>query len=471
MKTTINTWLLFATLFVSIHLSAQTKPNIIHIIVDDVGYDDIGCFGAWDIKTPNLDKLASEGLIFTNFYAPHPTCTPTRAAILTGRYAMRMNKNTGLDVLWPYDTTGLSPKNEIAIPVLLKKAGYTSAMIGKWHLGHQAQFLPLNHGFDMFYGLAYPNDHGPERYNNANTLNLPPIQLFEGNKAIASLDNNQLAELPAQFVRKVCAFIREQSKSGTPFYLQYGNIETHTPWFLPKGFEGQSKAGAYGDAVEYMDRSIGIILKQLKDAKLDQNTLVIITSDNGPLVKMSEELENCYGKYAVVDTIRAKKHKLRDGKTSAKFEGGTKVSCVMRWPGVIPSNSKSEHITDGTDLFTTLLTIAGIAVPNDRVIDGKNILELMKSPKTAAPVRDIFFCSKGRAGIYGVRQGKWKLAVVKQQEWWPTPVVKTMLYNLESDPKESTDLSAKYPDKKTELLKMYEEAEKNLIGDKELRRF
>jgi len=446
------------------------RPNIVHIIADDVGYDDLSCYGATDIKTPNLDRLAATGMTFTDFYAPHPTCTPSRAAILTGRYASRMNDGKGLSILWPGTEDGLDPEKEICLAKILKEQGYATALVGKWHLGDLPEYLPLKHGFDEYFGIPHPNDHGPERDGNTGSKGCLVIPLYRGNEVVERLDNNALSEVPGRFVREVCGFIRRQAESGKPFYLQYSNIETHTPWFVPKGFEGQSEAGPYGDAVEYMDRSIGIILGQLRASGLEKNTLVVFTSDNGPLAHAYPELEACYGKYAQVDVPRANARLLQDGKYQARYEGGCRVACIMNWPDRIPAGVVDHNIVDGTDLFTTFIELAGADVPSDRVIDGQNIWHLM-SGTSDEPVRDVFFSWVPKRNLMGVRKGKWKLLVPGKGNWAIGPQKKAALFNLENDPGEKADLSAERPEVVQELLDLGRQARKDLDNDKPFARF
>lgn len=444
-------------LFLSLGLFAQnSRPNIIHIVADDIAYDDLSCFGAKDIKTPNLDKLAKEGISFSNFNAPHPTCTPTRVALLTGRYAPRANQNTGLDVLFPDAKIGLDPKLEVSLAQILKQNGYATAIYGKWHVGHLPQFLPPAHGFDDFYGIPYPNDHTPERLGNTGSRGYPQVALIEGDKVIKRLDNNDLAEVPHEFVRKVCGFIRERSKDKKPFYLQYSNIETHTPWFLPKGFEGTSKAGAFGNAVEYLDRSVGIILGQLREAGLHKNTLIVFTADNGALVHEYPELENCFGKYAKVDTNRH--HIFREGKYQARYNGGTHVACIMKWADVTPQNTVNQHYIDGSDLFTTFVKLAGGEIPKDRVIDGKDISEYLTGNDKKA-VRNIVYLMRGVNDIQGIIKGDWKLAIINPKS------EKTELYNLKNDISETKDLAKENPIIVKELWDLYKKAQFNVKND------
>ncbi len=462
------TILLFLGKFDKVESQVTSKPNIIHIIADDVGYDDLGCFGAKDIKTPNLDKLASEGMKFTEFYTPHGTCTPSRASVLTGRYAPRVNEGTGLFVLFPHSENGLEDEMEVTITELLKKEGYITGLYGKWHLGHLPQYLPVVHGFDEFLGIPYPNDHGPERIGNSgwrpNGISDPQIPLIEQAQVIKRCDNNDLSELPALFTREACKFIYRAVQEEKPFYLQYSNIETHTPYFVPKGFEGQSEAGAYGDAVEYLDRSTGIILNTLKRLNIEDNTIIVFTSDNGPLVNRDQELENCYGKFGFTDENR--EHILREGKYQERFEGGIKVSCIMKWPGKIPAGSECDEIITGMDLFTTFAEMAGAKIPTDRIIDGKNILPLMLAENGAVSPHEAVFGFTAFGRLMSVRYKNWKL-ILPGNHWtgnFETP----QLYNLDTDPGEKKNLAEQHPQIVGKILKLADDANDSIKNNKSI---
>ncbi len=445
-------------------------PNIIHILADDVGYDDLSCFGSKDISTPNLDALAAKGMKFTSFYAPHGTCTPSRATLLTGRYSPRINNNEGLFVLFPHSKIGLEDEMEITIAELLKEQGYTTGLYGKWHLGHLPQYLPCVHGFDEFLGIPYPNDHGPERIGNSgwrpNGVSDPAIPLIEQAQIIKRCDNNDLSELPALFTREACKFIyRAVKEEQKPFYMQYANIETHTPWFVPKGFEGRSKAAAYGDAVEYLDRSVGIIMNTLKRLGIEDNTIIVFSSDNGPLVRRNEELENCYGKFGFTDPDR--KHILREGKYQERYDGGIRVSCIMTWNGKIPAGTTCDEPVGAMDLFTTFAQLAGASIPTDRVIDGKDIWPLMSAQPNAKSPHEAIYGFKPKGGISSMRYQNWKLVLAGKH--WTGDLKEHHLFDLSTDIGETTNVADQHPKLLKQLVKMANEAAKAVQNDKKLK--
>lgn len=429
---------------------AQEKINIIHIIADDLGWDDVGCYGAPKIKTPNLDRLAREGIRFTDFYAPHATSTPSRAAILTGRFAPRINDGRGLNVLFPHSTDGLDPDKEICLPRLLKEKGYYSAVIGKWHLGHRKEFLPFVHGFDYFYGIPYPNDMGAERrFGLVNISNImPPVPLIRDTMVIKECDKYDLAELPHWFLRESIDLLAKMKKEKRNFYLQWSNIETHTPWLVPHGFEGRSADGVYGDAVEYFDYSVGILLQAIRMLGLENNTLVVFSSDNGNILSTNTDLEMAYGKYATYDTSRL--HQLRGGKGQCRYEGGTRVPCIMRMPGLIPQGITCNEIVTGADLFTTFADIAGVEIPSDRIIDGRSIISLMKGDSDTQ-VHDYFPGYQHDGTMMSIRKGEWKLAVPSPGTFSIEALNGYQLFNLKSDLGEQNDLSGVYPDRVEDL--------------------
>ncbi len=432
-------------LFAACGLAQTRPPNIVHIVADDVGYDDIGCYGAKKIKTPNIDRLAAQGMRFTNFYAPAPTCTPTRAALMTGCYAQRV----GLPrVLFPNDHVGLAD-GEITIAELLKARGYATACIGKWHLGHETQFLPTHHGFDLFFGIPYPNDHGPERKkSNKQTEPFPPIPLIRGDAIVEQ--PAKLETCPDRFTEEAVKFITE--KKDRPFFLHLSNIETHTPWFVPKRFEGKSADGPFGDAVECLDWTVGQVMETLTKLGLDENTLLVFTSDNGPLWNRAPELQQIYGKYGAVDETRP--HLLQAGKYQPRLEGGVRVAAIARWPGQIPAGRTCDELAAGFDLFTTFAKLGGAKVPDDRIIDGKDILPLMRGDANAKSPHEFFYY-----------YGQYQLAAVRDAAGLKLILDDTpALYDVKNDPGESKDIAREHPEIMKQLQAAVDEARRDL-GD------
>jgi arylsulfatase A-like enzyme len=457
---------LLCTFICQAQTNKEKTLNIIHILADDVGYDDLSCFGSKDIETPNLDKLAADGAKYTNFYAPHGTCTPSRGALLTGRYAPRLNSGEGMAVLFPHTYSGLEDEQETTITELLKEKGYKTGLYGKWHLGHLPQYLPCVHGFDEFLGIPYPNDHGPERLGGSgwrsNGVSDPQIPLIEQAQVIKRCDNNDLGELPALFTREACKFIYRSVKEDKPFYLQYANIETHTPYYVPRGFEGMSKAGAYGDAVQYLDRSVGIILETLRRLKIEDNTLIIFSSDNGPLIHRDAEMENCYGKAGFTDPER--EHILRGGKYQEKYEGGPRVSCIMKWPGIIPAGSENDEVITAMDLFTTMAHITGCEVPDDRVIDGKDILPIIKCEEGAKSPHEAVYLFSPYRGLQSIRYQNWKYVLANEKRKVPA-----QLYDLSKDLGEQNNVAKQHPKLVNKLTKMADNAKKAIKENKPLK--
>ncbi len=436
-------------------------PNIIHFIVDDVGYDDIACFGASTIKTPNLDALAARGIRFTNYYSPAPLCSASRAAILTGCYAERV----GIPgALMPHSKIGLSQK-EITMAELLKTRGYHTALVGKWHLGHTPDFSPLQHGFDHFFGLPYPNDQGAERNvlkQHANDPVRPPIPLYRGTEIIEH--SADMENLPVRFLNDALNFIDQHQSE--PFYLHYANIETHVPWFIPSIFQGKSQAGSYGDAIEFMDWTLGQLTAFLQSRGLDQNTLIVFSSDNGMLTKRGIDYETTYGRFGRVDDTV--KHILRGSKHTV-WEGGTRVACIAAWPGKVPLGNECKELCAGFDWYTTFALIAGAAIPTDRIIDGKDIRPLLFGELDAkSPHEQFYYYHSFRLGA--VRQGSWKLMIEPTGKGFDVPNIPTgkpskpQLFNLDRDLGETADLADEQPEIVKRLMELAEHAREDL-GD------
>ncbi|MDB4385060.1 sulfatase [Opitutaceae bacterium] len=408
---------------------ADRPPNFIIIFIDDMGYADIGPFGSTLNLTPNLDRLAQEGRRLTSFYAA-ALCTPSRAALLTGSYPKRVGLMTGSfhPVIMPGDEHGLNP-DEITIAEILQKQNYATACIGKWHLGDQPAFLPTNHGFDEFYGIPYSNDMNPE--NNNKVRNFPPLPLIRDTKIIGELTDQSTitADLTSEAVR----FITENLKK--PFFLYLPHVMVHVPLQAGERFKNQSANGILGDAIEELDDSVGQILTALEELDLDDNTLILFTSDNGPA-------------RGIATLLRGKK-----GRT---FEGGVRVPTLVRWPGKIPAGSKSDEITSTMDLLPTLTRLAGASPPADRILDGHNIWPILRGDPSATSPYDAFFYYRADA-LEAVRSGPWKLHLAGNQG-------KPALYNLTADIAETTDLSREHPKILARLERLLDEARTDL-GD------
>jgi arylsulfatase A-like enzyme len=423
-------------------LAAPARPpNIIHIVADDLGYDDIEPYGCRDIHTPNLTRMTRQGMMFTSFYAPSPICTPSRAALMTGCYAPRI----GLPrVLFPYSNTGLNA-GERTIGHLLRDAGYATAVIGKWHLGHDRQFLPQHRGFDRFFGIAYPADHGPERVrwdaeDGRPDWRPPPVALFRDDDIVEQPAG--LETLPHRLTVEAVRFIKENKDR--PFFLHFSNLETHTPWFTSPRFHGLSRAGAYGDAVRSLDWTIGEIEAVLIELGLVENTLLVFTSDNGPLRHNPAELAPIYGRFSHVDVNRP--HVLRGAKGSG-WEGGVRVPCIMAWKNRIPAGAVNHDIAAGMDLYTTFAKIAGAEPPRDRKLDGVDLSPLLFAQPGARPPRDTFFYHRENV-LAAVREGRWKLVFAADGPLDPPagPLPPPRLFDLAADLGETTDLAARHPE-------------------------
>jgi arylsulfatase len=380
------------------------KPNFVIIFTDDQGYADVGCFGAKGFETPNLDRMAAEGAKFTDFYSAAPVCTPARAALLTGCYSMRVSIPR---VLFPRDNIGLNP-DEITIADILKTRGYATCCIGKWHLGHLPEFLPTRQGFDYYFGIPYSND-------------MNPVVLVEGEQTIERKPDQ--SQLTRRYTEKAIQFIAKNRDR--PFFLYLPHTMPHIPLYASDRFKGRSKQGLYGDVIMELDWSVGQILNTLAVLGLDERTLVIFTSDNGPWLS-----KGAHGGSA---------KPLRDGKF-ATYEGGMREPCIMRWPGKIPAGSTCSEIATTMDFLPTFAKLAGARVPADRIIDGKDISALMTNPKAKTPYKALFYYFETQLGA--VRCGKWKLILERKRGKKTIPAA---LYNLKRDIAEQNDVSAQHP--------------------------
>jgi arylsulfatase A-like enzyme len=430
-------------LFVIGKTGVEKRPNFIIIFTDDQGYQDLGCYGSPLIKTPNLDRMAEEGIRFTDFYSASPVCSPSRAALLTGCYPPRVSIP---DVLFPGEERGhigLNP-DEITIADFLKKQGYATTCIGKWHLGHKTEFLPTRQGFDSYYGIPYSNDMEMDpKMKLADDIKLnkgmtPERIRNEEPKGhwVPLMQDEEVIEYPCdqtnltkQYTEKAVEFIKENKNK--PFFLYLPHTMPHVPLFASKAFKGKSKRGLYGDVIEEIDWSVGEILKTLKGCRIDENTLVIFASDNGPWLQFKEE-----GGSALP---------LRDGKFTT-YEGGMRMPCIMRWPGTIPAGQVCSEVASTIDFLPTVATLTGAKVPKDRIIDGKSILPLMKNAKSSKTPHEDFFYYREGAVLEAVRTGHWKLRKAIPEEHEERQQVVVELYNLKEDISEITNLAEKHPD-------------------------
>ncbi len=398
-----------------------SQPNVVLIFVDDMGYGDLGCYGHPNIKTPNIDNIADEGIRFTSFYVVASVCTPSRAGLLTGRYPIRsIPTNCG-----PSSPNKGLPVSEITIANILKDADYNTAAIGKWHLGHEKQFLPTSRGFDSFYGLPYSND-----------MILPwcpwltekdTLFMYQNDKPVKEIGFYQ-DNLIVDYTNKAVQFIETQN--GEPFFLYLAHAMPHLPISTSKEFLGKSDGGLYGDVVETLDWSMGEILKTLKEQDIDENTLVIFTSDNGPWQNLPERMLQ-----KGVEPWHGGTTGLLRGSKATTYEGGFRVPGIIRWPGQIPQKQICSEIATTMDLFSTIVEITGAKLPTDRKIDGNNILPLLKG-EADSPTKKLFYFNGKKAEA--IRKGDWKLRITETNS--------IQLFDLKNDPGEKFNRAKKNPE-------------------------
>lgn len=382
-------------------------PNFVLILADDLGYGDIGPFGSRRNRTPELDRMAAEGMRLTSFYAGAPFCSASRASLLTGSHHRRVSIDV---VLFPGDAVGLHPE-EVTIAELLKQRGYATALIGKWHLGDQEPFLPNRQGFDYSFGLPYSNGMGPDNPGH----NHPPLPLLRNGKVIGEVNDQTV--LVEEYTREALRFIRENRDR--PFFLYLPHTAVHRPLHPGKRFQGRSKNGAFGDWVEEVDWSTGEILRTLRDLGLDERTLVVFSSDNGP----------GWGTEPSPGPLR--------GRKGSVFEGGVRVPTLVRWPGRIPAGSASDEVAAAMDLFPTFAALAGAELPRDRKLDGADIWPILAgSPEAQSPHERLEYWDGPR--LVGVRTRRWKLLDDRKGGW--------QLYDLENDMGERRDVAAEHPE-------------------------
>ncbi len=360
----------------------SAMPNIVFLLADDLGYGDLGCYGAKDIQTPHVDRLAREGTRLTSFYVAQPVCTASRAALMTGCYSNRVSMSGALNHT---STTGVNPR-ETLLSNLFHERGYATAIYGKWHLGHQSPFLPTRRGFDEWFGIPYSNDNGPL---HPVTRGIPPLPLYHNDEVIErdpdqSRFTRRLTEHAVRFIE------RNQSR---PFFLYVPHIMPHVPIFASDKFQRTSQRGLYGDVVQELDWSVGEILSTLERLGLDERTLVVFTSDNGPFLS--------YGEHA------GSAGPLREGKLTT-FERGVRVPCLIRWPRHAPAGRVSDEIVSTMDLFATFAKLIGAKLPEVK-IDGIDLGPLLRGEPGATGRPSFWYYSADE--LHAVRRGDWKLHV------------------------------------------------------------
>jgi arylsulfatase len=458
---------LLSVLFVAIGgcflLSFQSKkpaaktPNIVLFFIDDLGYGDLSVTGALGYKTPNLDKMAVEGTRFTNFMAAQAVCSASRAALLTGCYPNRVGI---YGALGPAQPLGLNPKEE-TIAELVKAQGYATGIFGKWHLGSEEAFLPLQQGFDEYYGVPYSHDMWP-LHPWQERAKYPPLHWIDGNKPGKEIKNLQDAsELTPTITEHAVAFIKKNKNK--PFFLYVPHPLPHVPLAASAKFKGKSERGIFGDVLMELDWSVGEIMKELKAQGLDENTLVIFTSDNGPWLNYGDHAGSAGG--------------FREGKGTS-FEGGQREPCIMRWPGVVPAGRVSNRLLSTIDILPTIAKLTGAKLPKEK-IDGIEFTALLKGDDAQKP-RENFLYYYRKNSLEAVRKDDWKLVFAhpgrtyegslpgKDGQPGPAPedhAIARALYHLTRDPGERYDVQDQNPEIVAELEKIAEAAREDLGDD------
>jgi arylsulfatase A len=436
------------------HAAPVEKPNIIFILADDMGYGDIGPFGSTTNRTPNLDRMAGEGMKLTSFYAA-PLCTPSRAQFLTGCYAKRVSLP---QVIFPRSEIGLNT-NEHTVAKLLNAQGYATLAIGKWHVGDAPENLPTRHGFDHYLGLPYSNDMdgevpGKDKPKKKNAR--PPLPLVRDEQVIEIVKPADQDRLTERYTDEALKFIHASKEK--PFFLYFAHTAVHVPLHPGHNFRGKSRNGLYGDWVEEMDWSVGQVMAAVKDSGLADRTLIIFSSDNGP--------------WLAQNTNAGTAGPLRGGK-GGTYEGGVREPTLAWWPGKVPAGSVCDAVAGNIDLLPTFVKLAGGTLPSDRKIDGKDILPLLLGQSKESP-REAHFYFAGTS-LQAVRAGPWKMAIVPQYEgrgkFSESEIDRTkpfspVLYNLDDDIGEKTDVASQHPEVLVKLLPYIEVMEADLGAGK-----
>lgn len=431
----------------------ESNPNVVIIFMDDMGYGDLESYGGTQYHTPFTNKMASEGMRFTHFYAAQAVCSASRAALLTGCYPNRVGIS---GALMPRSPIAINPEEE-TLAELLKEQGYYTGMIGKWHLGSKVPHLPLQHGFDEYFGLPYSNDMWTVDYDgnkitdpSHRKFKNPLLPLIEGNERIKTIESlEDQAKLTTLYTERACRFIEENQEK--PFFLYLAHTMPHVPIGASKKFEGKSEDGLYGDVMMELDWSVGEVLRTLDELNLSENTMVILTSDNGPWLSYGNHSGNTGG--------------LREGKGTS-WEGGVRVPFIARWKGKIPEGTISNNMAVTIDLLPTIANLCGTDLPSKK-IDGIDISTLLMGDKDANP-RDHFVYYYKKNSLEAIRKGAWKLAFPHEYRTYkwnipgydglpgpqPNDTTGLALYNLRLDPGENLDVKDKFPEVVNELKEL-----------------
>lgn len=458
--------ILFATLLFTSASTQAEQPNIVVIFIDDMGYADIGPFGAKEYATPNLARMAGEGIVLTDFHASTAVCSASRASLMTGCYSQRVSVHGAYG---PKAKAGLNP-DEVTIAEICKSKGYATAVFGKWHLGDAQPFLPANQGFDEWFGLPYSNDMWPLHpdlvrlppNSERRKRGYPPLPLYEGTEIIdEEVTAEEQAQLTTWYTERAVDFIHRHSEG--PFFLYVPHSMVHVPLFVSDKFEGKSGAGLFGDVVMEIDWSVGQILDALEQEGLDENTLVLFTSDNGPWLS--------YGNHA------GSAGPFREGK-GTMFEGGYREPCIARWPGKIPPGTECDELSSTMDLLPTIAGLIGAEVPSDRTIDGKDIWPLLSGQPDAKSPHDYFYCYYN-GELKAIRDPRWKLHFPRSYRTlngrpggrdgvpanYEQAHIGLELFDLKNDPGETTNVLDDHPEIVDRLQQAAAEAREEL-GDK-----
>ncbi|MEY3152468.1 MAG: hypothetical protein RLZZ333_1065 [Bacteroidota bacterium] len=441
----------------------NASPNIILIYMDDMGYGDLSCYGAVDIHTPVLDKMAAEGMRFTNFLTSQAVCSASRASLLTGCYANRIGIS---GALWPKAGVGLSP-DETTIAELLKQKKYATAAFGKWHLGDVKGYLPKSHGFDEYYGIPYSNDMWPVWYDGTpakqgtNKAGYPPLPLIEGDERISTITTlDQQAQLTSSLTDKTISFIEKNKQH--PFFVYLAHPMPHVPINASAAFKGKSKQGLYGDVIQEIDANVGRIIKKIEQLGLTKNTLIIFTSDNGPWFNFGNHAGSTGG--------------LREGKGTS-FEGGHRVPCIMWWKGVIPAGKVVNQLASTIDVLPTIAALTKTKLP-ERKIDGVDLWPLLMGDLSKSP-RSEFYYYYRKNSLEAVRKDNWKLVFehpsrsylhqIPGKDGFPGQAPENImmpraLYDLRRDPGERYDVQNEFPDV-VKMLEAIAEKARTELGD------